>query len=102
MDHISCGPFVPPWGRRGEKTQRSEEPVSTCRFKVCPPMVTGVRYSLSFDVGVMISSPELLAVTSSCTGVALPYLRYTLARADGPCRTAGSLDFCCKEKLPEC
>lgn len=39
------------------KTQRSEEPVSKSMLMVCPPIVTGERYSTSPCSGVAVTIP---------------------------------------------
>lgn len=66
-------------------THRSEEPVSKSKFKVCPPISTGHRYSESYSSGEAETVPSLLAAaTSTSTGAFLLYLPYNLASAAGP------------------
>ena len=66
---------------------KSDEPVSKSKFKTCPPMLTGHRYSESYDSGLAVTVPSLLAAAALTSGGAVaPYLAYTAAMAAGPDR----------------
>lgn len=56
-------------------TYRSDEPVSKSKFRVCPPMVTGVKYCESYSVGIAATVPSLLAAACLISsGIGFPYL----------------------------
>ena len=55
-------------------THRSAEPVSKSKFKVVPPMVTGVRYSSSLAVGVLVATPLAAAAALTLDGTTAPNL----------------------------
>ena len=68
-----------------EITYRSDEPVSKSRLSVCPPIVTGQRYSESYWVGFAATVPSLFAAAAvMLAGASLPNLAYVAARAAGP------------------
>jgi len=57
-----------------QSTYRSAEPVSKSRFKVVPPIDTGVRYSSSLLEGVLVATPLAAAAAWTCDGTVAPYL----------------------------
>ena len=66
-------------------TYKSEEPVSKSRLRVCPPMLTGVRYSESYCSGVVVTVPSLAAAALMTSSGAVPlYLPYACSTAAGP------------------
>lgn len=64
------------------RTYRSAEPVSKSKFRVVPPTLTGVRYSVSLSSGVVVAEP-LSAAALTLAGMLAPYLERALAYMPG-------------------
>ena len=76
-------------------TYRSDEPVSKSKSNVCPPILTGVKYSESYWVGVVTTVPSLPAAAFLImSGIGFPNLAYTLAICAGPDRMNGFATVC--------